>query len=119
MDKAYIEKNTFQGAGAFCNRFYIELPSGFVAHIDKASTLEEAVKEAKKRYLDRVKRYNHAYTIAFSIDTDHEDKDVTADELLEGLENRLKNLRQHKAEILEAVGAAFDTYENDDYEEPE
>lgn len=60
-----------------------------------------------------VKLYNHAFTIAFSLDTDYEGDKVPAHELIEALERRLFDLKQNPDEIIEAVGLPYDTYEND------
>lgn len=59
------------------------------------------------------KIYNHAFTIAFSLDTDYEGDRVPAHELIAALEDRLKDLKQNPDEIIEAVGLPYDTYEND------
>lgn len=57
--------------------------------------------------------FNHAYTIAFSVDTDHEPDRVTADELKAGLARRLADLLTGPSdEIVEACGAPFDSSEN-------
>ena len=61
--------------------------------------------------------YNHAYTIAFSIDTAHPADGVTDDELLEALYYRWKDLRDSNChEIQEACGLPYDTeiVEDDD-----
>lgn len=59
------------------------------------------------------KIYNHAFTIAFSLDTDYEGDKVPAHELLNALEIRLLELKKNPDEIIEAVGLPYDTYEND------
>lgn len=59
-----------------------------------------------------MKKYNHAFTIAFEVLSDNEGEDVTADELKEGLANRLRSLK-HGDEILEACDLPYDTYENE------
>jgi hypothetical protein len=59
------------------------------------------------------KIYNHAFTIAFSVDTNNEGDKVTASELIEALEKRLKDLIENGDEIIEAVGLPYDSYEND------
>lgn len=59
------------------------------------------------------KIYNHAFTIAFSLETDYEGDRVPAHELIAALEDRLKDLKQNPDEIIEAVGLPYDTYEND------
>ena len=56
-------------------------------------------------------KYNHAYSICFTVDSDNTDENITAKELLEGLSRRFKDLIGSE-EILEAVGKSFDTYEN-------
>ena len=60
-----------------------------------------------------MKKYNHAFTIAFIVDSDNDDNEITADELIQGVLNRLSSImKTGKEEMLEACGAAFDTYEN-------
>ena len=62
-----------------------------------------------------MKKYNHAYTIAFSINTDNESKDVTALELVSGILNRVSDITSSDiSEIHEACGLPFDTYENEE-----
>lgn len=59
-------------------------------------------------------KYNHAFDIAFSVETDNEGDKVTADELKAGLAQRLANLlASDDVEIIEACGLPFDTYENE------
>jgi hypothetical protein len=53
-------------------------------------------------------RYNHAYTIAFEIESNKEDaSDVTADMIRRSLEKRLSD---GDLEIVQAAGSPFDTY---------
>ena len=59
------------------------------------------------------KLYNHAFTIAFSLDTDHEGDKVPAHEILFALQQRVRDLANNPDEILEAVGLPYDSYEND------
>ncbi len=54
--------------------------------------------------------YNHAYTIAFSVETDKRADNVTEKELLHGLASRLADLIAGRDPIMEAVGAPFDSY---------
>ena len=62
-------------------------------------------------------RYNHAFDIAFEVESDQEDgEDVTAEMLFAALEKRLQALRENPAEMVEACGAPFDTYENEGFE---
>ena len=56
-------------------------------------------------------KFNHAFTIAFAIESDNDGENITAVELLEGLEQRVRYLRRNPEEILEACGLPFDTYE--------
>lgn len=60
-----------------------------------------------------MKKYNHAFTIAFEvISDDPEGNDVTADMLKAGLKQRIINLDAEGDTIwIEATGAPFDTYE--------
>ena len=57
-------------------------------------------------------KYNHAFDIAFSIETDNNGENVTAKELKAGLAKRLADLlASDDVEIIEACGLPFDTYE--------
>lgn len=56
-------------------------------------------------------KYNHAFTIAFSVDTDNEGDKVTENELLIALLNKVKDLVE-EANIIQCAGLPFDTYEN-------
>jgi hypothetical protein len=61
-----------------------------------------------------MKIYNHAFTVAFALDTDYEGDKVPAEELLKALEERVIELKSsHPDEIISAVGLPYDTYEND------
>lgn len=56
-------------------------------------------------------RYNHACLIAFSVVTDHpEGEDFTQEKLVVAILARLADLVKNN-ELLEAVGAPFDTHE--------
>lgn len=60
------------------------------------------------------KRYSHAFTLAFELVSHDEDgEDVTPQMLAEAIHKRVTDLMATKdsAEMLEAVGAPFDTYE--------
>jgi len=79
----------------------------------------EATREIRKmieaKFPDRekgFKKYNHAYTVAFSIDTDHEPDEVTVDELLEGMYRRVDQLAHCRQEVQESCGPPYDTYAN-------
>jgi len=56
-------------------------------------------------------KFDHAYTIAFSIVSQHDAENVTTQELLDGLYQRFRDLDKNGDEIQEAVGAPFDSYE--------
>lgn len=55
-------------------------------------------------------KYNHAFDIAFTVETDNDGEAVTAAELFAGLEARIAALRSNPDEIIEACGLPFDTY---------
>lgn len=57
------------------------------------------------------KKFNHAFQIAFSVDTDNPADNVTKEELLKALKNKVDEI-EATGEILEAVGAPYDSYEN-------
>ncbi len=59
------------------------------------------------------RKYNHAFTIAFELETNNKGENVTKDELLAALRKRIVDLENNGDEIIEACGAPFDTYEND------
>ena len=57
-------------------------------------------------------RYDHAYTVAFSLTSNHPTgEDVTADQAYTALRARIKGLMENE-EMLEAIGAPYDTYED-------
>ena len=59
-------------------------------------------------------KYNHAFTIAFSVESDNDGENVTAKELKAGLAKKTSEfLTSNDVEILEACGLPYDTYEND------
>ena len=62
------------------------------------------------------KRYNHAYTIAFSLVSDTEDgSDVTSEMLTAAIEQRMAALdKSGDIEWHEAVGPPYDTFEEED-----
>jgi hypothetical protein len=58
-------------------------------------------------------RYNHAYDIAFSLKSDcQQGNDVTPDMVRLALQKRIASMCDN--ELMEAVGAPFDTYEIED-----
>jgi hypothetical protein len=66
---------------------------------------------------DTKKKYNHAFSIAFSVNTDNEGKSVTEEELLCALVGRIKDISEGKdCEMIEACGLPHDTYLNDENE---
>ena len=58
--------------------------------------------------------YNHAFTIAFSVPGSKcpDGEDVTAEQMAAALQLRIKDLMAND-EMLEAVGAPFDTFKED------
>ena len=61
-----------------------------------------------------MKKYNHAYTVAFSVNSDREaDADIDKQEIINALLERIVNLSEHD-EWDEALGSPFDTYENEE-----
>lgn len=61
------------------------------------------------------KKYNHAFDLAFELESDNKSDDVTATELLAALEKRVEYLKSHPDEIVGACGL-FDTIENEEDE---
>ncbi len=63
-----------------------------------------------------MKKYNHAYTVAFSVNSDHpEGRDLTDLDLFTALTKRGIDLTE-AGEWQEALGAPYDTYENQETE---
>ena len=56
-------------------------------------------------------KYNHMYDVAFSIESNNEEEDVTVDELIEGVEKRLVQLKSERD--IEAYGYC-DSFEIED-----
>ena len=58
-------------------------------------------------------RYNHAFTVAFTIESDHpEGDDITGEQFTKAVQRRVDELNsQGDLEWLEAVGLPYDTYE--------
>ena len=65
-----------------------------------------------------MKKYNHAFTIAFTVNSDARcDRDndkyfPTREEMFAGIKKRIADLENSSFEIFEATGYPFDTYEN-------
>lgn len=61
-----------------------------------------------------MKRYSHAYDIAFEVDSD-DPSGATPDEVLDGLRKRLSELQAGgETLICEAVGAPYDSYDREE-----
>lgn len=62
-------------------------------------------------------KYNHAFTLAFSIETkkscksDSDDDYPSEYELHLAIQKRLNDLKNNPGELLEALGAPFDSFE--------
>lgn len=63
------------------------------------------------------KKYNHAFDIAFEVESDNDGEHVTESELIAGLLKRVANLINSPGEIIEACGLPFDTYTDDEFDE--
>lgn len=59
-------------------------------------------------------KYNHMFDVAFSVVTSNVWEDVTADELILALEDRIMYLKAHPNEIIESCGYCDDSYEMED-----
>ena len=58
-----------------------------------------------------MKKYNHAFTIAFTVENTSDGESVTEKELFTGIKKRVIALSRNEGEIIEACGMPFDTYE--------
>jgi hypothetical protein len=59
-----------------------------------------------------MKQYNHMFTIAFEVVNNSEDgSETTNEEILSGIQARLKTLAGHPKELQEAIQPCLDTYE--------
>ena len=56
-------------------------------------------------------KYNHMYDVAFTIESNNEEEGVTVDELIEGVEKRLVQLKSERE--IEAYGSC-DSFEIED-----
>ena len=57
-------------------------------------------------------KYNHAFDIAFSVISDNENgEDITSEQFAAAIRKRVDELLA-SGEMLEAIGAPFDTYEH-------
>lgn len=78
---------------------------------DSKESKEDILKFINQKYPP--KKFNHAFTIAFSIDSDNDGENVTNKELLQGLINRVNDIiGEEDCDLTEACGLPFDTYEN-------
>ena len=60
-----------------------------------------------------MKKYNHVYALAFSVDTDrHMEAPVNPFEIIAALLKRVADVTEHE-EWDEALGVPYDTYENE------
>lgn len=63
-----------------------------------------------------MKKYNHAFDIAFSIITTapcgilETDQYPSEEEIFEAIDKRITNLKNNPGDIFEAIGAPYDTY---------
>ncbi len=58
-------------------------------------------------------KYNHAFAVAFSIESDDpQGENISADQFHQALSKRSADITRND-EWAEAVGAPYDTYEND------
>jgi hypothetical protein len=63
-----------------------------------------------------MKKYNHTYTLGFSIDSDNAGENVTQKELLLGIAKRLADLIEY-GEAEEACGLPLETYRNENIDD--
>lgn len=72
------------------------------------------VSKATDKPQSEAKTYNHAFTLAFAVSGSEckDGNDVTAERMVEALQQRIKDLMAND-EMLEAVGGSFDTYEEE------
>ena len=61
-----------------------------------------------------MKKYNHAFAVAFSIDSDHPyGGDITGEQFTAAVQKRIDEINSSgDPEWFEAVGVPYDTYEN-------
>ena len=59
-----------------------------------------------------MKRYNHAFTLAFEVHTDNDSDSVTDEELMAAITDRLNELRGVPDAMVKACDAPFDTLDN-------
>jgi hypothetical protein len=72
-------------------------------------TFEEAEKDFGKKGVTKPKRYNHAYAVAFSVES-NDPEHCTFEEWIDALHKRVSNLEE--METAHASEFPYDTYEN-------
>ena len=82
--------------------------------LGRLQIIDELTAILDSRVVSKNHKYNHVYTIAFEIESDHPGEMVPKEEILSGLLRRVVNLMNNSDEILEACGMPSDTYENDE-----
>lgn len=60
-----------------------------------------------------MKKFDHAFDVAFSVISTNKVTDVTAAELLAGIKARVAYFEKNTEELVEACGAAFDSFETE------
>ena len=66
-----------------------------------------------------MKKYNHQYTLAFSVDTNrHAEEHTNAHEIMAAVLKRITDIHEN-CEWDEAIGLPSDTYENEEVDTPQ
>lgn len=60
-----------------------------------------------------MKKYNHAFEICFSLNSDNEGNKVTNEELRIGLLKRIADIEEEGGDYIEACDNSYDSYENE------
>jgi len=61
-----------------------------------------------------MKKFNHVFSLVFSLDSDNDGENITETELFDAIENRISILKKcgSNSEINEAFGLPDETHEN-------
>lgn len=59
-----------------------------------------------------MKKYNHAYSLCFSLVNENPDGEATQEELIQALKKRIQDLEAND-KVCEAVGSPYDSFEEE------
>jgi hypothetical protein len=94
--RTLIESNTKKGVGVYPHSISLNETG------NKLHPFSTHVKIYAEQGDEQPMKYNHMYDVAFTIESNNEEENVTVDELIEGVEKRLVQLKSERD--IEAYG---------------